>query len=318
MPLPFQIPYIRKSYPALGNPVFVDDLVAVYQLIFGMFAAQYDGFGTNFAIVSGFEYNPSPGPGSAAFYNPGILYLQGAFMYVTGTLSEGLAIAPVSQDINPQPFSDTNSRNTYTLLQGESSSATTGLVTPIFTGNMNPYRMNLAVHNAFIVSLLATQASLGGAAKLNVGTTINTVAAGNDPRLVYTAAQLDARYAQIANVIIKGGGTAYTPAAATDPTNVGWVQENFPQILASGSIPAFDIPGGGITQNLAFGTTLNSTNYIVMFNIISHGTPQQDTTAYTPTIFAATTAGCSMRFQEGVGGVQNISVNWIVLPMLNY
>lgn len=314
MNLPFQIPYVRKSVPALGNPVFVDDVVAANQLTLNMLGILIGS--TGFAIIYGLIYS---GVSPSGTYSPGLVYFNSNLYFVPAISNEGLYLTPANVDINPQPFSDTNNRPTYTLLQAATTAIPGGPASLIkLSGNMKQYRMDLTTINNIVQASAVTIAGLGNSATLNVGQIIGTVAAGNDPRLVYTADQLDARYAQIPSVIIKGAGTAYTPIAATDPVNVGYLTENFPQLLASGQTAVGDIPTGGVTVPLAFGSVLNSTNYYVGVMILSNGTPAQDATLHTPAIFNLTTAGCSVRLQEGVGGVQNVSLTWIILPLLNY
>lgn len=210
-----QFPFKRKEYPGVGNPRFVSDIVAANEATIDAIKAITGLGNTDFAIITGMEFTAGSPSGT---YAAGIFYLNGAFYYQGASFSEGLYLAPNPTDIMPKPFSDGNSRLTYTLLSGISTSNPTGS-TPIFSSTMNQYRIGLKTINGNVLAMQATLAALGNAAFLNVGTTIGTVAAGDDPRFGYTQGQIDSLFAKKADVILKGAGTAYTPTAATDPVN---------------------------------------------------------------------------------------------------
>jgi hypothetical protein len=118
----------------------------------------------------------------------------------------------------PEPFADSISRLTYTLFSGISTSNPTGS-TPIFSSDMNQYRIGLSSIKANVLTMQATLAVLGNSAFANIGTTAGTVAAGNDSRFGYTQAQIDSLFALKSSVIEKGTGTAYTPTGNNDPVN---------------------------------------------------------------------------------------------------
>jgi hypothetical protein len=210
-----QWPFKRKEYPGVGNPRFVSDIVAANEATIDAMKALTGLNNTDFAIITGLEFTPGTPNGT---YAPGVFYLNGEFYYLGASFSEGLYLAPNPTDVMPKPFSDASSRLTYTLLSGISTSSPTGS-TPIFSGNMNQYRIGIKTVNGNVLAMQAVIATLGNSAFRNVGTVGGTVAAGDDPRFGYTQSQIDTLFAKKADVILKGAGTAYTPTASTDPVN---------------------------------------------------------------------------------------------------
>jgi hypothetical protein len=208
-----QWPFKRKEHPGVGNPRFVSDIVAANEATIDAMKALTGLGATDFAIITGLEYTAGTPNGT---YAPGIFYLNGLFYYLGASFSEGLYLAPNPTDVMPQPFSDGNSRLTYTLLSGISTSNPTGS-TPIFSGNMNQYRIGLKTINGNVLAMQATLAALGNSAFRNVGNISGTVAAGDDPRFGYTQGQIDALFAKKTDVILKNAGTVYTPSGPYDP-----------------------------------------------------------------------------------------------------
>src|ERR1044072_3622913 len=208
-------PFRRKQYNGLGNPRFVSDIVAANEAIIDAMTAITGLGSVDFAIITGLDYTPGTPNGS---YGPGIFYLDGQFYYFGASFTEGLYLTPNLVDTMPKPFSDGNGRNIYTLLSALSTSSPAG-ATPVFSSNMDQYRIGLKNVKNNIVSMQATLALLGNSAFRNVGTTAGTVAAGDDSRFGYTQGQIDTLFAKKADVILKGAGIAYTPTASTDPVN---------------------------------------------------------------------------------------------------
>lgn len=303
----FQFPFKRISRPTLGNPVFVDDIVAANQ-------AVLDGIGflfnnTPFAIVSGLLYTP----GSPGSYSPGLVWLQGTgFCWVSASFSEGLFLRPSSTEVNPEPYSDTNTQDTYTLLQAVAGSSG---ASPVFSLSMNQYRMDLATLKASAISAANTISELGNSAFHDVGTTTGFIAAADDPRLVGDAGYFDARYAQRVNVIEKGTSTAYTPTGPNDPVNKLYADQ-FVKILAKGYVVIGDADtSGGTTHTIALGLTLPDTNYAVYWSLESYNVNPAIDTFYQLTIVNKTTTSFGVRFREAQTGVQNVNLAWSAQPL---
>jgi hypothetical protein len=215
----FQWPFKRKEYAGLDNPRFVSDIVAANEAVIDAMKAITGLGNTDFAIITGLDFTAGSPNG---VYSAGIFYLNGLFYYQGSAFSEGLYLAANPTDTMPQPFGDSISRMTYTLLSGISTSNPTG-ATPIFSSDMNAYRIGLKSAKNSILAIQATLATLGNAAFRNVGTVAGTVAAGDDSRFGYTQTQIDTLFAKKVDVIMKGAGTAYTPTAPTDPVNKAYV-----------------------------------------------------------------------------------------------
>jgi hypothetical protein len=218
----FTWPFKRKEYAGLDNPRFVSDIVAANEATIDAMKAITGLGNVDFAIITGLDFTPGSPNG---VYSAGIFYLNGLFYYQGSAFSEGLYLAPNPTDVEPQPFGDSISRLTYTLLSGISTSNPSGS-TPIFGSNMNAYRIGLKSVNNNILAIQATLAALGNSAVRNVGTTAGTVAAGDDPRFGYTQTQVDTLFAKKVDVIMKGAGTAYTPSLPTDPATKAYVDSS--------------------------------------------------------------------------------------------
>lgn len=208
----FKWPFKRKQYAGIGNPRFVGDIVAANEAVIDGLKAITGLSDTEFAIITGLDYIA----GAPNTYTAGIFYLNGSFYYIGTGFSEGLYLAPNPTDTEPQPFSDGNSRNIYTLLNGMTTASSTG-ASPIFTGDMNNYRLGLKNIKAQVLLLVGLYNALGNSATRNVGTIAGTVAAGDDPRFGYTKAQIDNTFARIDKVLQTDNTTAYTPTDGYNP-----------------------------------------------------------------------------------------------------
>jgi hypothetical protein len=141
-------PNLRKEYPALGNPLYVTDLVNATEGILKAMKAVLGLGDTDFYIISGMEYTSSGG-GS---YTPGIVYMDGVFYFSNSTLVEGKYLAPNLTDYLSEPFDDTVSRYIYQLNYATTSNTSVTGGSPVpFTGNMNTYRLNVKVVNDSLV-----------------------------------------------------------------------------------------------------------------------------------------------------------------------
>lgn len=208
----FQWPFKRKSYAGLGNPRFVDDVKAANEAVIDASIALSALSPIDFAIISGFDFTA----GTPGTYSGGIFYLNGQFYSQGTTFSEGLYLAPNPTDIEPQPFSDGNTRLIYTSMVSASTASPTG-ATPIFSGNMNAYRIGLKVLKSNITSLQATISALGNAAFMNVGVTGGTVAAGDDSRFGYTKNEADNKFALLSKTLYIDNSAVYTPSGPYNP-----------------------------------------------------------------------------------------------------
>lgn len=310
----FPFPFFRKTYPTLGNPAFVDDIQAANQLTLDGLA-NLAGLPT-FCIISGLAYN-------SGVYSSGIILLNGTLYYLPVNLAEGLYLAPANQDVNAKPFSDTNARTTYTLLQCAPTSDPTGGgqgATPVFSGNMNNYRYDLNTIKQALITAQNTIGLLGNSAFRNVGTVSGTVAAGDDSRFGYTIAQANALFATLGSVLLRGnpGGnnTGFVPTDDYDPSTKIYVDQSNPKILlrSSGPVNVGDIPSGGVSITVSFGSTLASTSYMPVLIFYSNGNAQNDTSfSYTIISSQKLRTGFVVRLQEWFGAVQNISFDWFVL-----
>lgn len=201
----FTWPWKRKEYAGIGNPRFVSDIVSDNELALEGLKNLLGLSDTDFAIVYGLEYVV----GTSNSYNPGVIFFNGSFYAVESSFVEGLRLTPNVTDTMPQPFNDGNSRNIYTKFSTVTTTNPTGS-TPVFTGNMNGYRLNLNILNQDVSSIFSVLSTLGNAAFKNVGTTPGTVAAGDAS---YSKTDSDNKY-------VDAGGDTMTGALVlpADPT----------------------------------------------------------------------------------------------------
>ncbi len=311
-----QAPAVRITYPGIDNPMYDSDVKVANQMAISMVQALAGLGPADFAIISGLDFVA----GVPNTYTPGFFYLNGQFYFQATGFTEGNFLTPNATETQNQGFNDGNSRNIYLVNLGliTPSNVGPGPFTPAFSGNMNASRMGNKYMAAAIVSLLATQAALRGAAFLNVGQTAGTVAAGDDPRLPYTAAQLAALFVIPIEVILKGDSNPYTPVGPNDPLNKNYGDTTYVKFLAKGRTAVGDVPSGGTTIGLNFGVVLPNTSYQVHVQIVSlsPGINVFDAAVSMPAIIdnTKTTSGISVRLQEAAGGTQNIALDWYVLP----
>lgn len=313
-----QAPFVRKSYPSLGNPAFVDDIVAANQqsldLILGILGVP----NPNFCILTGF------GIIDANTYGGGFFMLNGKLYFMPNSVSVGSYLTPAPQDILSQPFSDTNARNIYTeqfaVLTSDPTGGGNGATPQFVSGGMYDYRFDLTTIKATVISIQNVLSQLGGAAFLNVGTTPNHVAAGDDPRFGYTEDEINTLFSLKTAVLLQGnpGGnqTGFVPSVPYDPATKLYVDNQSAKILLRSSSPVVvgDVPTGGVTIGVSFGSTLASTSYMPIIVLYSNGDPHNDTTVtYTYPASGKLTTGFTVRFQEWNAQTQNLSFDWFVL-----
>lgn len=309
-------PFVRLSYPSLGNPAYVDDIVAANQMTLDAITALLNGGVEGFAIISGLAF-------SNGSYSPGVIMFQGTLFQVTTEFAQGLYLMAQPVGIIPRPFSDTNNRPIYTQLIAVPTNDSTGGgngATPVFNGPMNQYRFDLNTVTTGLQAAQATIAALRGAAFLPVGTTSNTVAAGDDSRFGYSIAAANTLFATKASVLLRGNpganNTGFVPTDQYDPATKLYVDTVNAKILvrSAGPVNVGDVPTGGITVTASFGQTLASTSYMIFICVYSNGDPHNDTTtSWTFPVAGKLTTGFQVRFQEWNAQTQNLSFDWFVL-----
>ena len=137
-------PVQRIDYSGHNNPVFVSDITNILQNLANAMQSILGLNSTDFAIVSGCDYTPGfSGPGS---YLAGLCYMNGVF-YSSLPMTEGLYLQPNPTPLFSKLFNDDSiSRYTYTLYSAIPSNIQVGGM-PVFSGNMNQYRLNLKFIN---------------------------------------------------------------------------------------------------------------------------------------------------------------------------
>lgn len=135
-----QFPFIRQSRAAIDNPLYIQDITAADQQILDALTAICGLGPTDFFIFGGLTYEIAvSGPN---YYLPGIFYLNGVWYYMPFDFDEGLYLAPNITGIMPYTFSDAVTDEIYDINYAQQSASPTGN-TPIFSGNMNQYRLDL-------------------------------------------------------------------------------------------------------------------------------------------------------------------------------
>ena len=215
-----QWPFKRYSWDGLENPLYVSDIQAANESLLDAIQAILGLGSADFAIISGMGYNGS------TTYQPGVFFLNGSFYYIGTSFSTGQYLTGSTSPTLSKPFPDAVSRTIYTLNIGAATSSPAG-TSPVFTGNMNQYRFNLAQLKVDLSTAQATLNDLGDAAFKNTGTTAGTLMAGDG---TYTKSQVDTML--------------------------------YNSVLAAGSIPSVGDPGsGGLDVTVPLGITNPDTNY---------------------------------------------------------
>lgn len=183
-----QFPNERIVYPGVDNPLFISDIQVANQGILDGLNMITGLSLSSFAILSGLTYVP----GSPNTYTPGFIFLNGQFYYVSASFNEGLYLTANVQQILPEAFNEVGVSHPIYKQYGSVTSPTGGAgYTPVFTGNMNQYRISLSYTQSQVNILNGVIAALGNSSTRNVGTTAGTVAAGDDSRFGYSTSQID-------------------------------------------------------------------------------------------------------------------------------
>lgn len=200
-----QWPFKRKQYTQYQNPRFVSDIVAANEAVLDGLKALTGLGDTDFAIIYGITYNQS-----TASYSNGIIYLNGSFYYVQNSFNTGVYLVASPLDTLPVAFQDGVSRNIYTVQYAVTSSTQVTGSSPIFTGDMNAYRINLTKLKTDLASVQNIISNLGNASTKNVGTIAGTVAAGD---YSYSKSAIDAMIANLAPPLATGTFIIGDPAS---------------------------------------------------------------------------------------------------------
>lgn len=145
-----QFPFIRQSRALIDNPLYIQDITAADQQILDAITAIAGLGPSDFAIFGGLTYVVAvSGPN---YYLPGTFYLNGTWYYMPADFDEGLYLAPNVTGIMPYTFSDAITADIYDVNYAQQSASPSGN-TPLFSGNMNQYRLDLKTLLAEIVVL---------------------------------------------------------------------------------------------------------------------------------------------------------------------
>jgi len=179
-----QFPFTRTYYPGIDNPFYIQDVEVANQGMQDGIIAITGMTNTDFAIISGLNYVL----GTPNSYTAGTFFLNGVIYAMQSTFNEGLYLTGVITPTLSEPFDDTVSRTIYTENLAASTSTSTGN-SPLFSGNMNAYRIGLKYFQGIIASLQTTQSALGSTAFTNLGTGTGQVLTADQ---TYTQAQVNA------------------------------------------------------------------------------------------------------------------------------
>ena len=308
---------VGATYVVVGGSITYNATIyavgSTFTVVTGVttFATSSGGYvvSNDFFIIAGLDYVM----GVSNTFNPGIFYLQGQFYIIGTAFAEGLYLSPNPTDTMSQLFGDGNSRNIYTLMQAITTSTSSGTTTPIFSGNMNAYRIGAKYTNTLIQSLLATQAALGSAAFLPASASpVNgEVALWNN---LYTQAQINAGFVALAGGTMTGALVlSGDPGAPLGAATKQYVDSSGGKRLASGNQNIGDVNSSGTTQTVSLGTTLADNNYMVLTSIVSAQTNPYNDTSIFLAIRNKTTTSFDVILYEARGVVQNISIDWVIL-----
>lgn len=300
-------PFVRQTYAGIDNPIFVDDIQAADEAILAAAKALSGLTDGDFAIVSGLDWDESTN------YSSGIFFLFGNFYYIAAGCQTTQFLTGGVKNTLFEPFiGDGVSRPIYSLYQGFAQDVGGG-TSPQFNGSMDQYRISGKRLMLAVNALNTVAGMLKGAAFMDVGTGAGTVAAGNDPRMPYTADQLDARFAQRVNVIEKGTATAYTPVSPFDPTNKNYVDSTGIRVLASGTFNPGPIPGGILDTVVSLGVNVGTNNYDVLISLQSINSNVDIDNFHEPLWYNPSAIQFSLHLHQATAGSHNIIVHWKVI-----
>lgn len=178
-----QFPFVRQSRALIDNPLYIQDVTAADQQTQDAITAIAGLGPTDFAIFGGLTYEIAVS--GSNYYLPGTFYLNGVWYYMPVDFDEGLYLAPNVTGIMPYTFSDAVTAPIYDVNYAQQSASPTGN-TPLFSGNMNQYRMDSKTVNA-ILTMLQLRVTLQNVQTPSLGTAY-TVTFTNDKAVFFASA----------------------------------------------------------------------------------------------------------------------------------
>lgn len=143
-----QFPFTRNAYAAIDNPLYIQDITAANQGVLDALTAIAGLGSSDFAIFSGFVFTePISGPN---FYTPGICYINGTWYYQPDEIEEGQFLQANITGIMPYTFTDSVERPEYDVNYTQAGNSG---ISPIFSGSMDQYRLDLKTSKSDIVIL---------------------------------------------------------------------------------------------------------------------------------------------------------------------
>ena len=199
-------------------------------------------------------------------------------------------------------------------MQAITTSTASATNTPVFSGNMNEYRIGLKYTNQLMQAVLSTIASLGTAANLNASLTpVNgQVALWNN---LLTAAQIAAGYLGLAGGTMTGPLVlAADPTASAQAATKNYVDNKYPvSIKKVGNYNIGTLTSGGAKYTVTIGIVMPDTNYKVF--VIPLNGVDTDTTAggIACTIMNKTTGTFDVWVYPITNVFNNISLDFMII-----
>jgi len=291
-----------------GEPVFVSDILATQQEANASVRALagIDYTNDSFFILQGLNYDGSS-------YTDGIIYFKadadeaGRFYFVAA-FDKGNAILPdAPTGENAKLYTDAVIRPTYNYFTASPSAYSIGVTTPLFTGDMNVYRLANVFLKSQVNALNVIAASLKSAAFKDASA---TAANGIVPLWdnVYPKNQV----LPITGGTLTGGLTLNAdPTSALQAATKQYIDNNYIKILAKGYTHVGDISGYA-TKDIALGTTI-LVNYKVIMTVWNSTNTDGRITWFIDSLNSNSTS-FRVAYQAMVdSGTQDLYFDWFVI-----
>jgi hypothetical protein len=148
-------PFNRKTYPGIKGPLFDDEIQNAMNGLYTLANAILGLGPSDFAILSGFSYTS----GSPGHYSGGLVYMSGKIYYSVGGVNVGQYLAPITTSIENKPHGDGVSRDTYEEYLADFSNIPATGGSPIFTTNMDAYRLSILLAKNVAIATAAADAT---------------------------------------------------------------------------------------------------------------------------------------------------------------